>query len=303
MNKSADAFRTISEVADWLDTPTHVLRFWESKFSQIKPVKRAGGRRYYRPQDMLLIGGIKKLLHYDGLTIKGAQRVIQKQGQRYVCSLSQPLQSQSSKKQDAATKPSETSKKNSDNLKADWKPMNISKNYKDLEAVLDRNDDSLSNMSLPGRHLHKQDYSSAKLNPLIVESKNKKFETSFTATDDKTFEKHTTKNKRNEKGTFTSKPKQLNQVKPPSNNKENKKFDPSFSHNQSTLDFWENEDPNDNYVDYKEETFNASISTIDVQLEEIQDISADQINDLRPLILELKKAIDKRRRGLARGKA
>ena len=74
MTKSADAFRTISEVADWLDTPTHVLRFWESKFSQIKPVKRAGGRRYYRPQDMLLIGGIKKLLHHDGLTIKGAQK-------------------------------------------------------------------------------------------------------------------------------------------------------------------------------------------------------------------------------------
>jgi len=74
VTKSADAFRTISEVADWLDTPTHVLRFWESEFSQIKPVKRAGGRRYYRPQDMLLIGGIKKLLHHDGLTIKGAQK-------------------------------------------------------------------------------------------------------------------------------------------------------------------------------------------------------------------------------------
>ncbi|MEK9733086.1 MAG: MerR family transcriptional regulator, partial [Paracoccaceae bacterium] len=91
MTKSADAFRTISEVADWLDTPTHVLRFWESKFSQIKPVKRAGGRRYYRPQDMLLIGGIKKLLHHDGLTIKGAQKILREHGQKYVCSLSQPL--------------------------------------------------------------------------------------------------------------------------------------------------------------------------------------------------------------------
>ena len=57
MIKSADAFRTISEVAEWLETETHVLRFWESKFSQIKPVKRAGGRRYYRPKDMLIIGG------------------------------------------------------------------------------------------------------------------------------------------------------------------------------------------------------------------------------------------------------
>ena len=59
MEKTAEAFRTISEVADWLELPTHVLRFWESQFSQIKPVKRAGGRRYYRPKDMLLIGGIK----------------------------------------------------------------------------------------------------------------------------------------------------------------------------------------------------------------------------------------------------
>ena len=67
MIKSADAFRTISEVAEWLDTETHVLRFWESKFSQIKPVKRAGGRRYYRPKDMLIIGGIKKLLHEEGI--------------------------------------------------------------------------------------------------------------------------------------------------------------------------------------------------------------------------------------------
>ncbi|WP_296430359.1 MerR family transcriptional regulator, partial [Yoonia sp.] len=67
MAKAKDAFRTISEVAEWLDTPTHVLRFWESKFSQIKPVKGAGGRRYYRPADMDLLGGIKKLLHEDGL--------------------------------------------------------------------------------------------------------------------------------------------------------------------------------------------------------------------------------------------
>ena len=71
MAKSRDAFRTISEVSDVLNTPAHVLRFWESKFSQVKPVKRAGGRRYYRPADMLLLGGIRKLLHEDGMTIKG----------------------------------------------------------------------------------------------------------------------------------------------------------------------------------------------------------------------------------------
>ena len=92
MTKSADAFRTISEVAEWLDTETHVLRFWESKFSQIKPVKRAGGRRYYRPKDMLIIGGIKKLLHEDGLSIKGTQRIIKNKGLSYVSNLSKPLE-------------------------------------------------------------------------------------------------------------------------------------------------------------------------------------------------------------------
>ena len=94
MGKSRDAFRTISEVAEWLDTQAHVLRFWESKFPQVKPVKRAGGRRYYRPQDMLLLGGIKKLLHDDGLTIKGAQKLLREKGVKYVSGLSQPLESE-----------------------------------------------------------------------------------------------------------------------------------------------------------------------------------------------------------------
>ncbi|WP_372615084.1 MerR family transcriptional regulator [Aquicoccus sp.] len=91
MGKSADAFRTISEVADWLETPAHVLRFWESKFPQIKPVKRAGGRRYYRPADMALIGGIKKLLHDDGMTIKGVQKILRDQGVKHVAALSPPI--------------------------------------------------------------------------------------------------------------------------------------------------------------------------------------------------------------------
>ena len=94
MIKSADAFRTISEVAEWLDTETHVLRFWESKFSQIKPIKRAGGRRYYRPKDMLIIGGIKQLLHIEGHTIKGAKQVFREKGLNYVVGLSKPLMSQ-----------------------------------------------------------------------------------------------------------------------------------------------------------------------------------------------------------------
>jgi DNA-binding transcriptional MerR regulator len=91
MSKSVDAFRTISEVADWLGIPAHVLRFWESKFTQVKPVKRAGGRRYYRPADMLLLGGIRKLLHDDGMTIKGVQKVMREQGVKYVAALSPDL--------------------------------------------------------------------------------------------------------------------------------------------------------------------------------------------------------------------
>ena len=87
MAKAKDAFRTISEVAEWLDTPTHVLRFWESKFSQIKPVKGAGGRRYYRPTDMDLLGGIKQLLHEDGLTIKGTQKLLREKGAKHVATL------------------------------------------------------------------------------------------------------------------------------------------------------------------------------------------------------------------------
>ena len=94
MAKSAEAFRTISEVAEWLGSPAHVLRFWESKFTQVKPVKRAGGRRYYRPADMLLLGGIKKLLHDDGMTIKGVQKILREHGVKHVADLSRPLEAE-----------------------------------------------------------------------------------------------------------------------------------------------------------------------------------------------------------------
>lgn len=89
--KSPDAFRTISEVADWLGVEAHVLRFWETKFSQVKPVKRAGGRRYYRPADMTLLGGIQKLLHEDGVTIRGVQKILREQGVSHVAELSPVL--------------------------------------------------------------------------------------------------------------------------------------------------------------------------------------------------------------------
>lgn len=88
MDKSPDAFRTISEVAEHLETPAHVLRFWESRFSQIRPVKRAGGRRYYRPSDVALLTGIKRLLHEEGLTIRGVQKILREQGVRHVAGLS-----------------------------------------------------------------------------------------------------------------------------------------------------------------------------------------------------------------------
>ncbi len=80
MAKAVDAFRTISEVADDLGIPKHVLRFWEVKFAQIRPMKRGGGRRYYRPEDMELLKGIQHLLHRDGYTIKGVQKILREQG-------------------------------------------------------------------------------------------------------------------------------------------------------------------------------------------------------------------------------
>jgi DNA-binding transcriptional MerR regulator len=78
--KSATAFRTISEVAEDLDVPSHVLRFWETKFSQIRPLKRGGGRRYYRPEDVDLLRRIRQLLYRDGYTIKGVQRLLRDKG-------------------------------------------------------------------------------------------------------------------------------------------------------------------------------------------------------------------------------
>ncbi len=84
VDKSPDAFRTISEVAEDLDLPQHVLRFWETRFPQIKPLKRGGGRRYYRPDDVALIMGLKALLYGQGYTIKGVQRILKEQGARSV---------------------------------------------------------------------------------------------------------------------------------------------------------------------------------------------------------------------------
>ncbi|WP_026381126.1 MerR family transcriptional regulator [Afifella pfennigii] len=87
--KSPDAFRTISEVAEDLDLPQHVLRFWETRFTQIKPLKRGGGRRYYRPEDVDLLKGIRLLLYGEGFTIKGVQRLLKEKGVRFVVAVGQ----------------------------------------------------------------------------------------------------------------------------------------------------------------------------------------------------------------------
>src|SRR4051812_50211482 len=94
MDKSPDAFRTISEVAEDLDLPQHVLRFWETRFTPIRPLKRGGGRRYYRPEDIDLLKGIRYLLYGQGYTIKGVQRILRRVG----CA--------SSRRLDAAGRPS-----------------------------------------------------------------------------------------------------------------------------------------------------------------------------------------------------
>ena len=84
MEKAPDAFRTISEVADEIDVPQHVLRFWESRFPQIRPMKRGGGRRYYRPDDVDLLRGVRHLLYGEGYTIRGVQRILREQGVTFV---------------------------------------------------------------------------------------------------------------------------------------------------------------------------------------------------------------------------
>jgi DNA-binding transcriptional MerR regulator len=89
VDKSPDAFRTISEAADELGLPQHVLRFWETRFTHIKPLKRGGGRRYYRPDDVLLLKGIRYLLYDQGFTIKGVQRILKDQGVRQVVAIGQ----------------------------------------------------------------------------------------------------------------------------------------------------------------------------------------------------------------------
>ena len=102
MDKAPDAFRTISEVAEELDIPQHVLRFWETRFAQIKPMKRSGGRRYYRPDDVDLLKGIRHLLYGEGYTIKGVQRILKEEGVRFVQAIGRGEQSVTGLRPEAA---------------------------------------------------------------------------------------------------------------------------------------------------------------------------------------------------------
>ncbi len=89
MTKSEKAFRTISEVSKELEVPAHVLRFWETKFPQVKPMKRGGGRRYYRPEDVSLLRGVREMLHVDGFSIKGVQKALKEQGVKAIAERSE----------------------------------------------------------------------------------------------------------------------------------------------------------------------------------------------------------------------
>ena len=127
-SKSPEAFRTISEVSKDLSLPQHVLRFWETKFVQIKPIKRGGGRRYYRPEDVMLLRGIKSLLYNDGYTIRGVQKVIKENGTRNL------LKSEIENK--VFTDSKKDNNDNSYNKASSQHPINESKRKK-LMSVLD----------------------------------------------------------------------------------------------------------------------------------------------------------------------
>jgi len=102
--KSPEAFRTISEVAAMLDVPQHVLRFWESRFAHIRPIKRAGGRRFYRPEDVDLLRGIRMLLYHEGYTIKGVQKILREKGVRYAAEVgrTEPKKNGRARRQESA---------------------------------------------------------------------------------------------------------------------------------------------------------------------------------------------------------
>jgi DNA-binding transcriptional MerR regulator len=121
VEKAPDAFRTISEVAQELDVPQHVLRFWESRFREIRPMKRGGGRRYYRPDDVDLLRGIRHLLYGEGYTIRGVQRLLREQGVRFVQNVWEPGAPQPSRQQseDASAEAADRDDEDAESFEAD----------------------------------------------------------------------------------------------------------------------------------------------------------------------------------------
>ncbi len=128
--KSPQAFRTISEVSKDLSLPQHVLRFWETKFSQIKPIKRGGGRRYYRPEDIELLRGIKYLLYNDGYTIRGVQKVIKENGAKKI--ISKPFQNNDFTLEQDERKNANQNKANSPSMIAESKRKKLMSVLNDL---------------------------------------------------------------------------------------------------------------------------------------------------------------------------
>ena len=316
MSKSVNAFRTISEVAEWLGIPTHVLRFWESKFSQIKPIKRAGGRRYYRPKDMLLIGGIKQLLHEDGLTIKGAQKILREHGVKHVCSLSPALGSEEPFSETVSAKPNISSKYN----EADWQPIQISdfatdiseENRTDFSEISDKNNvyEDLSphihsasprrfNEKSESHGSHFGDTIAAKElgNPLspFVENRQavNKIERN-TPIKENSLEEFNTKKKLNEKSKVIEKGKD-NYNKP----------EPFFDGDQSEFNLGLDEkESNIGEPNVPKEAVSASLSIIEPSFDEImahlrsgQNIDIETAALLKPILVNLENQLIQRRSG------
>ena len=150
MYKSENAYKTISEVSQILNVPQHVLRFWESRFNQIKPLKRGGGRRYYKPEDVVLLQGIKFLLYNDGYTIRGVQRVLKEQGLKSVLTVGDNVSSSDKEPADDSKTTEFSSLTQSENLSSiagnnkssfSEKLSDIKGNLLSMKKTLDSSDD------------------------------------------------------------------------------------------------------------------------------------------------------------------
>ena len=147
--KSPDAFRTISEAAAELDVQAHVLRFWESKFSHIKPMKRAGGRRFYRPEDLALLRGIRTLLYEQGYTIKGAKKLLGEKGPKHVAGLADASGAAVEPASENAEHAIKVSRSESDDARATRQPNQggLSRALETMEAMKARLDAALAGRS------------------------------------------------------------------------------------------------------------------------------------------------------------